>query len=61
MTIRQFASLVAEMRNAQREFYRTRSATSLEIAKRLERRVDETLRDLISPQPTLFDEDEDDR
>ena len=47
----EFYSLVKEMRNAQREYFRTRSDYSLKKSKLLERRVDEVL----SGQGTLFD------
>ena len=44
MTSEDFRHLVAEMRHAQREYFRTRSPTSLEAAKRTERAVDEELK-----------------
>lgn len=61
MTLRQFAGLVAEMRNAQRAYFRTKGMNALEMSKRLEKQVDKALVDLLSPQGTLFDTDEDDR
>lgn len=51
MTSAEFNSLVREMRNAQREYFRTRSKESLMKSKALEKRVDEAL----SGQATLFD------
>lgn len=48
-----FRDLVAEMRNAQREYFRTRSSSALERAKSLEKRVDDELLEA-SKQPTLF-------
>jgi CHASE1-domain containing sensor protein len=57
MTIQDLARLVADMRNAQRHLHRTDSASALTEAKRLERRVDETIKFLLSPQRDLFDAD----
>lgn len=47
-------TLVAEMRHAQKEYFRTRSPTALEESKRLERKVDEALAD--TGQKKLFGE-----
>ena len=52
MTSAEVYSLVREMRNAQREYFRTRSKESLMKSKTLEKQVDEAL----SGQATLFDE-----
>ena len=52
MTSAEFYSLVREMRNAQREYFRTRSKDSLMKSKALEKQVDEAL----SGQRTLFDD-----
>ncbi len=52
MTKSDFFSLVRDMRNAQREYFRTRSKDSLRRSKALEKQVDEAL----SGQATLFDE-----
>lgn len=51
MTSAEFYSLVSEMRNAQREYFRTRSKESLMKSKALEKRVD----DALSGQGTFFD------
>lgn len=61
MTTKQFAMLVADMRNAQREHSRTQSASALKMQQSLERRVDQELRELLGGQPRLFDEGEGDR
>lgn len=53
MDVRQLAELVNKMRNAQREYFRTRSASSLEESKRLEKEVDRAISEALS-QPTLF-------
>lgn len=52
----QFARLVADMRSAQKEYFRTRSASALTRSKSLESRVDEMLRILLSQnrQASLF-------
>lgn len=43
MTAGQFADIVAEMRAAQRNYFRTRSQKSLEKSKELEKAVDNIL------------------
>ena len=47
------ASLVCQMRAAQREYFRTRSADALEDSRRLEKAVDAALQELYE-QPRLF-------
>ena len=54
MSVEQLASLVQEMRNAQREYFRTRSGPALEKSKRLEKQVDDALGAVLR-QPGLFD------
>lgn len=46
--------LVLAVRNAQREFFRTRSASALERSKALEKQVDDLLAKINSPQQELF-------
>ena len=53
MTVEQLAELVQEMRNAQREYFRTRSGPALDRSKRLEKQVDEALGEVLR-QPGLF-------
>lgn len=45
MTHDEFKALVAEMRHAQRRYFNARTFENLEEAKRLERLVDEALKD----------------
>ncbi len=47
---------VAEMRHAQREYFRTKSYEWLSAAKEREKRVDELLKPKRESQSTLFDE-----
>lgn len=49
-----FLALVAELRHAQREYFRTRSSAALEASKRLEKQVDAALARLADRQPKLF-------
>lgn len=56
MTYDEFRDLVAGMRNAQREYFRTRDRRDLDYARNLERQVDAALRPL-GPQLSLFDLD----
>ncbi len=53
MEQKEFMALVQQMRHAQKEYFRTRSPSVLEESKRLEKRVDEALREA-NEQPTLF-------
>ena len=43
MTAGQFADIVAEMRTAQKSYFRTRSQKSLEKSKELEKIIDDVL------------------
>jgi len=55
MTAETLASLVAEMRHAQKEYFRTRSTSALEESKRLEAKVDRCVDRILDEQTTLFD------
>ena len=45
-SLRDFAIVVARMRETQRHYFQTRSLDSLELSKKLERKVDHGLRDV---------------
>lgn len=45
-----FEKLVLEMRKAQKDYFKTRDKQSLELSKRLERRVDEYLESQDKPK-----------
>lgn len=49
-----FVKLVAEMREKQREYFRTRDGGVLKESKALERRVDAEVERLTDPNPSLF-------
>ena len=53
MTSDDFYDLVARMRAYQKEYFRTRNVTNLEHSKRLEKAVDQELRDHFG-SPSLF-------
>lgn len=56
----EFIDLVAEMRHAQKEYFRSKSKPALAKSKRLEKRVDRRLLELkgvVSRQAGLFEED----
>jgi len=60
MTVDDFADLVSKMRTTQKEFFRTRSPTTMSEAKALERKVDQALeereeRKAGKAQPGLFE------
>ena len=55
MDSRAFETLVAEMRDAQRDYFRRRSPEALERSKTLERRVDAALRDRAESRPLFKD------
>lgn len=54
MNLADLSRLVADMRSAQKEYFRTRSSTALERSKQLERQVDKALQELADHQPRLF-------
>lgn len=54
MTLTELAELVANMRHAQKEYFRTRSDSALEESKRLEKRVDDACREILDGQRKLF-------
>ena len=58
MTLRELAELVLAMRNAQKEYFRTRTGDALEASKRLERIVDNAVREALlrERQAELFGE-----
>lgn len=51
-----FIKLVADMRHAQKEYFRTRSGDALEASKRLEKAVDTAIRTMGDKQKELFNE-----
>jgi len=53
MNAKELAALVNEMRNAQKEFFRTRSSSAMDRAKSLEKKVDLACKELLD-QPQLF-------
>lgn len=55
MTYAQFVAKVSEMRNAQKSYFRTRSAEFLNRSKSLEREVDKAVADFYDPQGDLFE------
>ena len=58
MDIIQFAKLVEEMRQNQRDFFRTHSSSILKTAKSLENKVDKTVSEILGDkaEPKLFNE-----
>lgn len=59
MTVIELAHQVIEMRDAQRRYFRTRTPAALDESKRLEKSLDETVRELLKP-PLLFSDDDND-
>jgi hypothetical protein len=53
MTVRELAKLVAEMRAAQRQYFRLKSTATLDESIRLERLVDRAVREVLE-QPRLL-------
>lgn len=49
-----FVSLVQQMRDCQRNYFRTRSSVYLEKSKELERKVDAMIREFNDPQGRFF-------
>lgn len=56
MSTAELARLVADMRRAQKEYFRTKSSGALERSKSLERQVDQAVQEAIE-QPSLFGRD----
>ena len=54
LTALELAKLAADMRNAQRKYFRTRGQGDLEASKRLERQLDAAIEELLR-QPVLFE------
>lgn len=55
MTARELAELVARMRHAQTEYFRTRSDSALKEAKKLEKTVDRCCEIILDDQKHLFE------
>ena len=53
MTVRELAELVKKMRDAQRSYFRSRDTGTLDLAKGLERMVDDAVAQVI--HPSLFE------
>ena len=56
MNVTELANLVAEMRHAQKDYFRTMSTSALEESKRLENRVYTACREILDGQKKMFDE-----
>ena len=55
MTFEEFRTLIAALRHAQKEYFRTRSSTALDKSKALERRVDKALQEFSNTQKEMFE------
>jgi hypothetical protein len=55
MTLKEFAECVADMRHAQKDYFRTRSKSALDNSIRMEKEVDKKLQEIHNQQLTLFD------
>jgi|TARA_Y100000296_G_scaffold33048_1_gene38269 hypothetical protein len=55
MKLEEFAALVNKMRQAQKEYFRTRSLSAIDSAKKLEREVDKALAHINDKQGDLFE------
>lgn len=53
MTPQKFIDLICRMRSAQKQYFRTRSYADLDESKKLEREVDQALRDFSNPNDQL--------
>ena len=54
MDLKDFVKLVARMRQAQRDYFRSRDPAVLEESKALEREVDKAVKELADDRPRLF-------
>jgi hypothetical protein len=57
MDSKEFIQLVANMRHAQKSYFRTHSSSALEDSKRAERAVDDALQSMNDKQPRLFEDE----
>lgn len=55
MDLQDLARLVQAMRGHQKDFFRTRSQSSLELSRDREKAVDAAVKEILNPQPGLFD------
>ena len=59
MELKQFALEVQKMRNAQKNYFRTRTYAALNESKRLESQIDKTVQEILenpeNKEPSLFD------
>lgn len=53
MNAREFFDVVSQMREAQKSYFRTRSKSSLEKSKELEKKVDDEIRRVTSLFPNI--------
>ena len=60
MTLRELAEIVATMRHAQKDYFRTRTQEALNQSKTIERNVDAVLREILDQagRPLLPPDDE---
>lgn len=58
MTAQELATVVAQMRHAQTEYFRTRSESALIDAKRLETKVDRCCSQILGSQKDMFDKED---
>ena len=58
MTAEDLARVVADMRHAQKDYFRTKSQAALRESKALEAMVDRCCAHVLGGQGTLFDEEE---
>ncbi|MDY6418902.1 MAG: hypothetical protein SPK76_08090 [Bacteroidales bacterium] len=54
MNTEEFVKLVADMRNAQKAYFKSRRYDDLERARSLERSVDKAIKDIEEGQQSLF-------
>ena len=57
-TLSELTRMVAEMRQAQRAYFQTRSTGWLTHSKKIEKEVDTAIKELLNGQQTLFDTEE---
>ena len=58
MTTEDLARIGSDMRHAQTEYFRSRSSSALNNARRLEAKFDRCLAHILNQEPTLFDMEE---
>jgi hypothetical protein len=54
MTTRKFATKIKQMRDLQSQYFATRDTSIMRDCKKIEREVDDVIKEILNPQPSLL-------